>query len=143
MTTGLVEIVTRILERVSTGKYSNRYDIANAVVNKHYLNPVQPNMIGVLEAMYGYLLADGLISGRDFHGVNLPETSPFGFHVNESTTREERKIIFASATVGQNGSGPATSIHQFYSVAEAKDLVHQLLIAIAQAEGGSTDELSE
>ena len=71
------------------------------------------------------------------------EDSPFGFHINESTTREERKIIFASATVGQNGSGPATSIHQFYSVAEAKDLVHQLLIAIAQAEGATTDELSE
>lgn len=65
------------------------------------------------------------------------EDSSMGFHVNEFGQRADRKIVFSNVIVGGEGTGPATSIHQFYSVTEAKELVHQLLIAIALAEGTS------
>jgi hypothetical protein len=68
----------------------------------------------------------------------VADQSPFGFHLNEATQREDRKIVFGSVTTGTEGTGPATSLHMFYSVEEAKTLVHQLLIAIAQAEATAT-----
>jgi hypothetical protein len=68
------------------------------------------------------------------------EVSPFGFHLNEAGQRDDRKIVFGSATTGTDGTGPATSIHMFYSVNEAKTLVRQLLIAIAQAEAVSKND---
>lgn len=65
----------------------------------------------------------------------------FGFDLNGHSSDPNKAIIFSEAIAP--AAGPAASLHLFYSVARAKEMLAQLQTAIAQAEGGSTDDLSE
>ncbi len=64
----------------------------------------------------------------------------FGFSFNAESDAS-RAILFSEAIVP--ASGPAVSIHLFYSVDQAKELLAQLQTVIDQAQGGNTDELSK
>lgn len=62
----------------------------------------------------------------------------FGFSFNAESA-PSRAILFTEAIVP--ASGPAASIHLFYSVEQAQELLIQLQTVIDQAQGGNTDEL--
>jgi len=138
---GLVETVSQILAVVKKGRFTARHKIANQVTSEFYSDyPGQEPNISIVDVVSLLINSEMLVTDLTNTWYELPELQPMGFHINEFGQRDDRKIVFSNVIVGGEGNGPATSIHQFYSVAEAKDLAHQLLIAIAQAEGGSTDD---
>lgn len=65
----------------------------------------------------------------------------FGFNFNGVSADPNKAISFSEAI--SPAAGPAASLHLFYSVARAKEMLAQLQAAIFQAEGGSTDDPSE
>lgn len=62
----------------------------------------------------------------------------FGFSF-QSDAAPSRAILFTEAIVP--ASGPAASIHLFYSVEQAQELLAQLQTVINQAQGGNTDDV--
>ena len=62
----------------------------------------------------------------------------FGFSFNAESA-PSRAILFTEAIVP--ASGPAASIHLFYSVEQAQKLLTQLQTVINQAQGGNTDDV--
>lgn len=57
----------------------------------------------------------------------------FGFRLNLATPDPDKRISFSEAI--HPAAGPAASIHLFYSVERAKEMLAQLQTAIAQTEG--------
>ena len=62
----------------------------------------------------------------------------FGFNFNGISSDPNKAISFNEAIAP--AAGPAASLHLFYSVARAKEMLAQLQEAISQAEGNSTDD---
>ena len=65
----------------------------------------------------------------------------FGFSLNAHSPDPDRAVIFAEAIVPTKGT--AISIHLFYSVDQAKELLAQLQTVIDQATEGDTNDLPE
>jgi hypothetical protein len=62
----------------------------------------------------------------------------FGFSFSAEAD-PSRAILFSEAIAP--ASGTAASIHLFYSVAQAKELLTQLQTVINQAQGGNPDDV--
>jgi hypothetical protein len=58
----------------------------------------------------------------------------FGFNFNVTTADPGKIISFNEAIAPAPGAGPAACIYLYYSLPRAKEMLHQLRVAITQAE---------